>query len=341
MSELVATEAPERTGPRSMGEIQDELTQVLTGSDELPQEDSSQEEPPSSDSLEAGQEEDAALADDAVVDEQPADEPEGELSENDQPIYTIKTDGEESQVSLNELVAGYQRGATYTQRQQELATERQKVEEQLQNLPAQEAALSQTYQQYQGVLQQLRAQMEAANQPADMDWAALERENPVQYLQLRELERQRAGEIQAVIAEQQRMQAIQEQERKEKLQEYLTVQRGQVLEKIPEWSNGEVQAEDQRKLMEYGQVEGYSQEELSKLYDSRAVVILRKAMLYDELTNGTKITEAKSKIGSVQGGSRETTRRTRTRKQKAQRQKLRATGKVDDAAPLFAEMLAE
>jgi len=341
MSELVATERPERSGPRSMGEIQDELTQALTGSDELPQEDSSQEELPSSDSLEVEQQQDAELADDSVVDEQPVDEPEGELSENDQPLYTIKADGEESVVSLNELVAGYQRGATYTQRTQELATERHTLNEQLQNLPAQEAALSQTYQQYQGVLQQLRGQMEAANQPANMDWTALERENPVQYLQLRELERQRAGEIQAVVAEQQRMQGIMEQQRKQKLEEHLVVQRGRILEKIPEWSNGDVQAEDQRKLMEYGQMEGYSAGELSKLYDARAVVILRKAMLYDQLTGGEKITEAKSKIGSVRGGSRETTRRTRTRKQNAQRQKLRLTGKVDDAAPLLADLLAE
>jgi len=341
MSELVATERPERSGPRSMGEIQDELTQALTGSDELPQEDSSQEELPSSDSLEVEQQQDAELADDSVVGEQPVDEPEGELSENDQPLYTIKADGEESVVSLNELVAGYQRGATYTQRTQELATERHTLNEQLQNLPAQEAALSQTYQQYQGVLQQLRGQMEAANQPANMDWTALERENPVQYLQLRELERQRAGEIQAVVAEQQRMQGIMEQQRKQKLEEHLVVQRGRILEKIPEWSNGDVQAEDQRKLMEYGQMEGYSAGELSKLYDARAVVILRKAMLYDQLTGGEKITEAKSKIGSVRGGSRETTRRTRTRKQNAQRQKLRLTGKVDDAAPLLADLLAE
>tara|TARA_R110000824_G_scaffold106537_1_gene251694 strand:- start:370 stop:1395 length:1026 start_codon:yes stop_codon:yes gene_type:complete len=341
MGELVATEAPERSGPRSMGEIQEGLAQALTGSDELPQEDSSQEEPPSSDSLEAERQEDAELSDDSVVDEQPVDEPEGELSENDQPIYTIKADGEESVVSLNELVAGYQRGATYTQRTQELATERQALNEQLQTVPAQEAALSQTYRQYQGVLQQLRGQMEAASQPPDMDWAALERENPMQYLQLRELERQRAGEIQSVIAEQRRMQAITEQERSQKLQQHLAVQRSQVLEKIPEWSNGDVQVEDQRKLMEFGQMEGYSAEELGKLYDSRAVVILRKAMLYDQLTGGEKIQEAKSKIGSVRGGSRETTRRTRSRKQKAQRQRLRSSGKVDDAAPLLADLLAE
>jgi len=337
MSEAGTTEA----GPRSMGDIQDRLAQVLTGPEELPEEDSSQEEPSSTDSSDVAQQQDPELADDSVVDEQPVDEPEGELSENDQPLYTIKADGEESVVSLNELVAGYQRGATYTQRTQELATERHTLNEQLQNLPAQEAALSQTYQQYQGVLQQLRGQMEAANQPANMDWTALERENPVQYLQLRELERQRAGEIQAVVAEQQRMHGIMEQQRKQKLEEHLVVQRGRILEKIPEWSNGDVQAEDQRKLMEYGQMEGYSAGELSKLYDARAVVILRKAMLYDQLTGGEKITEAKSKIGSVRGGSRETTRRTRTRKQNAQRQKLKATGKVDDAAPLLADLLAE
>ena len=331
----------EQAGPRSMGDIQEVFAQVLTGPEELPGGDSSSEEQPSTDSSDVAQQQDPELADDSVVDEQPVDEPEGELSENDQPLYTIKADGEESVVSLNELVAGYQRGATYTQRTQELATERHTLNEQLQNLPAQEAALSQTYQQYQGVLQQLRGQMEAANQPANMDWTALERENPVQYLQLRELERQRAGEIQAVVAEQQRMHGIMEQQRKQKLEEHLVVQRGRILEKIPEWSNGDVQAEDQRKLMEYGQMEGYSAGELSKLYDARAVVILRKAMLYDQLTGGEKITEAKSKIGSVRGGSRETTRRTRTRKQNAQRQKLKATGKVDDAAPLLADLLAE
>ena len=339
MSELVATKAPEQSGPRSMGEIQEALTHALTGSDELPREDSSQEEQPSTDSLEVEQQE-AESADDAVVEEQDADEP-GELSENDQPIYTIKVDGEEAQVSLNELVNGYQRGATFTQRNQELATERQTLQEQLQGLPAQEAALSQQHQQYTEVLHQLRAQMEAANQPPNMDWNALEREDPVQWLKLKELERQRAGEIQAVVAEQQRMHGIQEQEREQKLQQHLEVQRGILLEKIPEWADSNVQAEDQRKLMEYGQTQNYSSGELGNLHDARAVVILRKAMLYDELTGGEKITQAKSKIGSVRGGSRETTRRTATRKHKNQRQKLRATGKVDDAAPLLAEMLAD
>lgn len=333
--------ATKEVGPRSMGEIRDELAQKLTGPEELPGEDSSQEEPPSSDSSDVGQQEDPELADDSVVDADEVDEPGSELSENDQPLYTIKADGEESVVSLNELVSGYQRQQTYTQRQQELAEERKTLDVQLQNVPAQQAAMQQTYQQYQEVLQQLRGQMEAANAPADLDWDTLERENPIQWLKLKELERQRGAELQAVTAEQSRMHQMQQQENARKLEAHLAVERGKVLDRIPEWADGEVQAGEQRRLLEFGKAIGFSDKELNQLYDSRAVVVLRDAMRYNELTNGDRITEAKSKIGSVKGGSQVTARHTRSRKAKEKRAKLKSTGKVDDAAALFADILAE
>ena len=64
-------------------------------------------------------------------------------------------------------------------------------------------------------------------------------------------------------------------------------------------------------------------------------------MRYNELTNGDKITAAKSKIGSVKGGNKTTARRTRSRQVKAKRAQLKKTGKVDDAAALFADILTE
>tara|TARA_R110000744_G_scaffold99108_4_gene191482 strand:+ start:915 stop:1928 length:1014 start_codon:yes stop_codon:yes gene_type:complete len=337
MSETTLAES----GPRSMGDIESAFAQVLDGPEELPGEDSSQEEPPSIDSSDAAQQEDAELADDLVVEESDADEPEGELSEDDQAIYTIKADGEESQVSLNELVAGYQRGATYTQRQQELAKEREALDTQLQGVPAQQEAMQQTYQEYQGVLQQLRGQMEAANAPADLDWDALERENPLQWLKLKELERQRGGEIQAVMAEQARMQQLTGEHEEQKLQAHLAQERSRILEKIPEWQDGAIQANEQRKLIDFGKAVGYSDEELNTLYDHRALVVLRDAMRYNELTTGSKITAAKSKIGSVKGGNKTTVRHTRNRKSKEKRARLKSTGKVDDAAAIFAEILTD
>jgi len=329
----------EEAGPRSMGEIQDELAQMLTGTEEQPEEDSSQEELPSTDSSDVGQE-DAELADDSVVDEPDAVEPD-EFSDSDAPLYAVTIDGETSEVPLDELISGYQRKATFTQRQQELAEERETLAARIQNVPVQEAALRQTYQQYQGVLSQLRQQMEAANKPPDMDWNALERENPLQWLKLKELERQRDGEIQAVQAEQARMQQLLAGENDKKLQERLVVEQGLVLEKIPEWADGDLQVEEQRKLVEFGKAIGFSDHELNTIYDHRALVVLRDAMRYNELTNGDKITEAKSKIGSVKGGNQETSRRVRSRKAKAARAKLKATGKVDDAAAIFADILTE
>ncbi len=43
--------------------------------------------------------------------------------------YTIKVDGEQQQVSLEELQSGYQRQADYTRKTQELASERQRLQQ--------------------------------------------------------------------------------------------------------------------------------------------------------------------------------------------------------------------
>ena len=64
-------------------------------------------------------------------------------------------------------------------------------------------------------------------------------------------------------------------------------------------------------------------------------------MRYRELTNGRKITKAKniSKIKTANPGSRETVKRTSTRNQQALRANLKTSGKVDDAAALFATLM--
>ena len=102
-----------------------------------------------------------------------------------------------------------------------------------------------------------------------------------------------------------------------------------------------MQVEEQRKLAEFGKEVGFSDQELNNLLDSRALLVLRDAMRYNELTNGDKITAAKSKIGSMKGGNKTTARRTRSRQVKAKRAQLKKTGKVDDAAALFADILTE
>ena len=160
-------------------------------------------------------------------------------------------------------------------------------------------------------------------------------------MKLKELERQRASEIQAVTAERQRMQEVMQHEQSQKLQEHLAVQHNLVLEKIPEWADSDLKAEEQRKLVEFGRIVGFTDNELDTVYDHRALVVLRDAMRYNELTNGEKITKAKSKIGSAKSGNKATVRRTRSRKEKAQRGKLKQSGKIEDAAALMGNLLVD
>jgi len=53
----------------------------------------------------------------------------GEAAEPADSTYTVKVDGSESEVTLSELQQGYQRQADYTRKTQELASERQRLEQ--------------------------------------------------------------------------------------------------------------------------------------------------------------------------------------------------------------------
>jgi hypothetical protein len=322
---------------RSTGEIESAFTEMLIGPEEQPAEESSEEEQLQTDSDDDGQEYEAELADDSVTDEEEAYEDEefdDEQSEGEVRLFSVVVDGESHEVPLDELIGGYQRGSSFTKKSQQLAEERKDFDSERQ-------ALQQERQTYSEVLQTLQQQMEAARTPANFDWDALERQDPVQWLKLKELERQRAGEIQAVQAEQMRMQEVAAEQHSRDLQERLASERILMLEKIPEWQDSDVEAEEQRKLAEFGKTLGFSDDELNTVYDHRALVALYKAWKFDELMNGDKVQTAKSKIGSVKSGNRETARRTRSRKQKAQRARLKETGKVDDAAAIFSQILAE
>ena len=60
------------------------------------------------------------------------DTPESSTEEAAEPTdstYTVKVDGSESEVTLSELQQGYQRQADYTRKTQELASERQRLEQ--------------------------------------------------------------------------------------------------------------------------------------------------------------------------------------------------------------------
>jgi hypothetical protein len=65
--------------------------------------------------------------------------------------------------------------------------------------------------------------------------------------------------------------------------DYLKSEQQKLQEKLPEWRDSKVQAGESRAIAEMLIQHGYSQEELGTLADHRALLLARKAMLYDKL----------------------------------------------------------
>ncbi len=57
----------------------------------------------------------------------PQNDGEDDETEDGQPRYTVKVDGEEQEVTLDELVRGYQRNADYTRKTMKVAEERREL----------------------------------------------------------------------------------------------------------------------------------------------------------------------------------------------------------------------
>ncbi len=67
-----------------------------------------------------------------VTESTEVDSPESSVEVTEEPsgeAYTVKVDGEEQEVSLEELRDGYQRQSDYTRKTQELASERRRLQQ--------------------------------------------------------------------------------------------------------------------------------------------------------------------------------------------------------------------
>jgi hypothetical protein len=97
---------------------------------------------------------------------------------------------------------------------------------------------------------------------------------------------------------QQQQQAIMSQQQAEaqaQYQNHLKTEFDTMLDKIPAWRDEKVREAERSKVISYAKSHmGYTDDEIAQASDHRAIVTLRKAMLYDELMGGK--TQAKKKV---------------------------------------------
>lgn len=214
------------------------------------------------------------IEDAATGDQQATDEPATQPTQPEQPTFSVRVDGTEQKVTLDELLNGYQRTADYTKKTQTLAEQRKQAEAEL-------AAARVERQRYAETLRQLEAQL-AQTQP-EPDWNKLYAEDPLEYVRQKDAWRDRRDRAQALQGEQARLAQLQQVEQRALLEQHLAVERQRLVEAIPQWRDEQTAAKEREAIVTWAKRAGFSDQEIAQSYDHRAVNVLRKAMLYDEL----------------------------------------------------------
>jgi hypothetical protein len=269
---------------------------------------------------------------DLEFDDEEDGEEETEVEEvEEQPVYRVTVDGEEIEVTQDELLNGYSRQQDYTRKTQELANQRKTIEQQAQELAQRDAIYAQ-------LLPKMEAQLqgELVNEP---DWDSLYNDDPIAFVREKQIWDEKKEKLKAAEAEQQRLQ----QEAYAKQQEQIAqqVQEGQqkILEIIPEWKNAEVAQKEKLAIRDYGiNVLGYLPQEMDAIYDYRALLGLRNAWLNSKTVEATKKKPTQKAPARVARPGT-TTRKKTVAPAKRAKQVLAKTGKVQDAAKVFEQFL--
>jgi hypothetical protein len=270
------------------------------------------------------------------VEEEGEEEEDPEVVNEEDLRYTIKVDGEELEVSIDELRNGYQRQADYTRKSQALAKQRKETE----NIQSERMQLDQERQMYANGLQMLQEQQQAKLSEYDsVDWTSLKEEDPYAYM-LKKDEFRDAQE-RVTNAEEQQHYIRQEQETEVKKQRATFVQQEytKLVDVIPEWKSKD--STIKQDIQKYASSVGFLPQEISQLADHRSVLILKKAMEYDRLTK--KVAPKKKAVKKVpkvqKPGRGKQKSETADEAANKKRARLRSSGKQEDAASIFYDML--
>ena len=263
------------------------------------------------------------------------DESEEEATEEEPtPTYKVKVGKEEVEVPLDELLKGYSRTADYTRKTQEIADQRKAVEAEKAKID-EASKLRDTYAQRLGIIEQMLKQQDSGE-----DLASLKETDPIGYAVKIAEQAEREKQLSAVRAEQQRIAQQQQGEQQERLKTYLAQEAQKLAEAIPEMNDPAKGQAIRTDIRNFAQKLGYSEQELSQVYDSRAVTALYKAMQYDKLMSGkgdaTKKVQQAPKM--LKPGT-STPEARQSQEVKQLRGRLKKSGKARDAASLFERFL--
>ena len=271
------------------------------------------------------------------VDEESEDEPEAteeededsdEVEVEERKTFRVKANGEEKDVTLTELVEGYQKGSDYTKKSQALAEDRKKVEAEA-HAVNEAMQMREQYAQRLGQVQQLLEQ--DANDGVNLE--ELKENDPIQYAIKVAEKTENNKKIQLINQEQGRLAQAQKAQVAQHQAKMVAHESEMLLDKVKEFSDPKKAEQIKNDIRSFGKSVGFSDDELAQVYDHRHVIVMQKAMAYDKLqkanpgvakklTKAPKMSKKGNKVANVDVYQK-------------QKKRLQGSGSIEDATELF------
>ena len=307
-------------------------TKVEPSEQAQPEAVETQQEAPVEAAQESNQTEIEEVATEATSTEnQETNENETELQEQvEEPsLHRVKVNGQELEVSLDELKSGYSRDSDYRQKTHSLSLERKNLEEE-------KGVLRQTYD---TKLRELDELMQSANsfisQGSEVDLKAMYEEDPQAAAKLDFQMRQQREHLAEL---RKRSEVVKQQQ----YNQFLNEQKQLAEQAIPELSNPQKASDLKVKMRNTLSDYGFNDQEIGSLADHRFLKVLKDAMDYRNLKAAKPIVQKKvvnaPKVVKSGTASSESSKRSVIQSKLG---RLKKSGKIQDAHSAILEIISK
>ena len=307
-------------------EITEEVEEVVEAELEQPEEDSYDDADDDDEDADVEDVDESEVEETDDEDEDYEDAEEDDESEDPtEDVHTVKVDGEEKQVTLDELKRSYS-GQQYIQKGMQQAAEVKKQ--------AEEAyyALMRERESVQTLVQQAQSGINLIP-PAEPDSAMFEND-PLGYMEAKIQYDNQVKEYNANAAKFQEVLNRQSEAEQIARAEYARQEANKLVEVIPELADAGKASKFKESIMKAASHYGYSPEEVAAISSSRDFVVLRDAMRWQELQAGKETVKKKvNKAPPIKAGAKKV--RTNGDKSRKAQEKLKRSGSIEDALALI------
>ena len=247
----------------------------------------------------------------------------------DSPSYTVKVNGQELDVTLDELRNGYSRDADYRQKTEELSHQRKQFQSESEK---QRQDYSQKLNELNQRLSNAQQDLNAEINSADLD--KLYDEDPTEAARVeRKLKKKQDALNQSI----QQTQA----EEKQQFESFLQDQQRKLVSKMPEFSDpakaSNLKANMKSTLNNYG----FNDQEVAQVYDHRIVMLVNDAMKYRSMQNSKpniakKITKPSKPFSS---GVKQSKSEANLKLRRDKFSRLKKSGSMKAAQDVFLDMI--